>query len=201
MISLVAGVLAISACASTEKAPVEAEAVHEGVNAPAQLVRYAAGSSWQWVEKGGREINATIVAVDGDNYQYALDNGCTFTRDITLFAPETKWRNCATSGALEIVKTEGQIWPLAIGNKQSWIMKDESGRDLGARSCVVNDRKNVSVPAGEFDAFEVVCEGRGHSKTSYYAPAMKSVISSVTHVLGSTKVGPELVSAALIEAQ
>jgi len=187
--------LTVSACTMTSSTPVSEELP------PANLVTYAEGSKWTW-DRGGNVETSEVVSIDGDLLKFEQNNGCTYTRHADMFGPEISYENCGGRGAvLEIVNTKGQIWPLKVGNRQSWTFQsDVSGqKDSQTRSCVVDSQEQITVPAGQFDTYKIVCKSPGQNRTSYYAPSVKSNVKIVNKKIGISKNLYELISVSIVQ--
>ena len=164
--------LALSGCASgPETKPVAMEL------APAELGVYPAGTKWEGVGLGGEKVTTTLVATDGDVLEFESSNGCKWSENAGIFVPSLSWSNCeGGSGTQSIASTEGNIWPLKVGNTQSWTLtgKDSSGDTWSTtRKCLVKSAERVTVPAGEFNSYRVECSDTWATMTFFYSPQLK----------------------------
>lgn len=148
--------------------------------AEANLPSFAVGSTWHGLRNGVKD-SFVLVSKDGDGVTLENSRGCSQTRkEDIFFSPPTKFKNCRDgTGTQTITSVEGNIWPLKIGKTQSWSLTVETtsgGTWNTSRHCEVESAERVSVPAGEFDTYKVVCnEPRGTSNW-YYSPAAKSPV-------------------------
>jgi hypothetical protein len=164
--------LALAGCAGgPDTKPVTAELP------PGELGVYPAGTKWQGIELGGDSVATTLVATDGNVLQFESSSGCKWSENAGVFTPSLSWKDCeGTSGTQTIVSTEGNIWPLKVGNTQSWTLtgKDSSGDTWSTtRNCAVKSTERVTVPAGSFDAYRVECGDTWSTMTFFYSPQLK----------------------------
>jgi len=171
--------VALAGCASSsvESAPVT------GDLAPGEPGSYAAGAKWQGVDNG-EDVTITLVSTDGKTKQFEESTGCKWTEDENTFAPVLTWDNCGGSGSgtQTIVSTEGDIWPLKVGNTQSWKLtgKDSTGGKWSTtRNCAVNSAERITTKAGAFDTYKVVCLDDWNTTTYYYSPQLKDSLVSM----------------------
>src|SRR5262245_36899077 len=148
--------LTLAGCASgPNTAPVTAELP------PAELGVYPAGTTWQGIDKDGGKVTTTLVATDGKVLQLESSSGCKWSENAGVFTPSLTWTDCGgDSGTQTIEATSGNIWPLKVGNTQSWTLsgEDSAGDSWSTtRHCVVKSTERVTVPAGSFDAYRVEC--------------------------------------------
>ena len=157
---------------------------------PMAMPEMRVGYMKAWVDKKGEEWSRTVVAVDEATVTMERDDGCTYTLPIELFGKYLKWWNCGdwVTGTQTLKLVKGDIWPLATGNKwrYKYSGKNEKGkRWKGKMSCRVKEQVRVSVPAGEFDTYHVVCKDGNRKYESYVAPELKSnVMSKSSHRYG-----------------
>ena len=134
-------------------------------------------------------VNRTlsVVAVDGDKFTWRRQDGFTLVmhRNYMNLAEEE-------SGAGRdrvVTRTDGDhtaLWPLKVGNETT-VHRTSRNKSSGARTkskqtCKVVSQEEVSVPAGTFDTFKVVCgvgywmsnhyHGQTVSWTHYHAPSI-----------------------------
>jgi hypothetical protein len=172
--------LALAACQTTEET---AELPASAELAPIEKPNHAVGTRFVFKRQDGQDVTLTFTArADDGSYTVANSEGCTYTRpDNNRFAPDTSWRGCdGTEGTQQIHASEGSIWPLKVGATQRWTYdgKNSNGQSWrGTRTCEVPAAVRVTIAAGAFDAFKVVCrdEGEGFhaTRTWYVAPALQ----------------------------
>ncbi len=132
------------------------------------------GYEWHAIRNGKPYVAKTVAVTDG-TYTVEGSNGCSYTSSAP-FAPSLEWSKCTGStGTQEIRKTKGSAWPMQVKNKFSFTYsgrnkKGSSWRDT--RRCKVKDQVRVTVPAGEFDTYKVVCVDKWNTRTWWFAPEL-----------------------------
>ncbi len=151
------------------------------------------GLEWHAVRDGEPYVDTT-VAVDGETVTSEDSNGCKYTNLQFAFAPSLEWENCnGKSGTQTITKTKGSPWPMQLKNKFSYNFKGKyKGGDSwkGRRTCKVKEQVRVSVPAGEFDTYKIVCTDPWNTRTWWFAPGVNggtTVAYKRHHKYDSTK--------------
>ena len=165
----------------------------------AEPVRHI-GDSKTWRNKKGEETTSTVVAMDETTLTVEDSDGCTYTKLIQGgFSPSVKWSNCGGSDGTQTVSlAKGDVWPLTTRKK--WRYKYKGKNEKGERwkgkwSCQVKEEVRVSVPAGEFDTYHVVCKHGNWRRDYYVSPEFKSsVMYKRTHRYGKPGTTEKLVS-------
>ena len=141
-------------------------------------------------------LNGTVEWTDESNDGNVIassgSNGCTSTRKASFssLAPTSSWNNCGprnTSGTQDVELISGNMWPLTLDSKAVFSVEgrfsDGSNPWSTERSCEVDGVVNLTVPAGTFDAYKVVCKDNWNTRTAYYAPEFgDSIAGSRIHV-------------------
>ena len=127
-----------------------------------------------------------VVAVSGERVVWRTGKTRTDIRFQTAALPRLGWERRSSHAEAVLTPDPNTLWPLETGKKVKFtqrIMKTD--RKTGATSaysrlwrCEVEDPVQVTVPAGTFDTFEIVCQrasSRGWPKVSrtqrwFYAP-------------------------------
>ena len=191
--------LALSGCGQSGQAPkaaakaaVKAEWVPAAkvATAPAKVelppgVRrtFKVGDKSVW-KQGGKETAFKTAKLDGSIAEiHVSPTGCRAVVDLSSYLPVLSWRDCSGStGSHKMEKRSGGLFPLAVGNTESWQFtgRNEKGNTWsGMRSCKVAGTANVTVPAGNFDTYHVICRERSARYDYWFAPEIGSnVISS-----------------------
>ena len=136
------------------------------------------GDSKTWQNKKGKDVTSTVVAMDETTVTVDDSDGCAYTVLIQGFAPGLKWSNCrGSSGTQTVSLAKGDVWPLTTGKK--WRYKFAGSNNKGKRwkgkwNCRVKEEVRVSVPAGEFDTYHVVCKAGNWKRDYYLSPEIKS---------------------------
>ena len=152
--------------------------------APAPLPSYRAGDSFAYRDGNGIERRRTVVRVAGDRVDWITEENYRFTSSRNFALPPLAWDGPSSAG--EMLGRLGMAlpWPLRAGNHADITVRYRKRyKTQGATkeyeenwSCRVNRPRVVTVPAGAFDAYEVVCKrlnaNRRVTRTHiwYYAP-------------------------------
>ena len=146
------------------------------------------GDKETWRNKKGEEWTRTVVGLDETTVTFEGRDGCTFTRPHEVFAQWLKWTNCPRDGSGTTSLTKGDIWPLETGRK--WWYKYAGSNKKGQKwkgkmSCKVKEEIRISVPAGAFDTFHVVCKTKRITREYYISPETgTNVMYKRTHKYG-----------------
>lgn len=152
--------------------------------APAPLPAYGVGDSFAFDD--GRTY--TVVSVDRDRLTWDAGSGFRFVGFPDFVAPYLGWTQTDASGrrqsgASEPVASSLALWPLKVGNRVSFRSRDTyTGADDRRVSfeqrwrCWVDGTRTITVPAGRFDTFEVICDRHYENDWAqrirwFYAPA------------------------------
>src|SRR6266852_8020363 len=152
----------------------------------------------------------------GDQWQFVMYYGVPFTKPnrawvITSVTPmgiegtengeplmltpelnvlESPWHKDSNPKALSFPLEVGKRWRYA----SDWVFKPKGSKGSSIVDVAAIGHEKVRVPAGEFDAFELVAKGSLHgvstinsqyagetTTTYWYAPAARAIVKSVTH--------------------
>ena len=154
-----------------------AEAVAaKGELSPAEAPVLRVGHKEVWRYKDGRESTSEVVSVDGENVSWQTSEGCDWTK-AGIFGPWLKWsKGCGGSAGTHTIKSQkGNIFPLQVGNTVRWKLRGKNNRGhtwSRTRRCSVKATANVTVPAGNFDTYEVVCTTQRTREVWYFSPEL-----------------------------
>lgn len=147
----------------------------------------------------GENVLYRVVDVSGGDVTWEDSKGCSFVQaggDPVL--PTLEWDNCGGgSGTHTLGERTGSLWPLELGKTASYAA---SGRNANGdswshtRRCEVADTVSLTVPAGTYDAFEVVCRDRSSTRTWYFAPDVGTYVGHVRQPRGGSTLTLELAS-------
>jgi len=175
-------VLALGACQSAG----HPDFLTPKLNAPEMnRPQVVGGQTWHGRKYGGqlaaRDYVQRVLEVDGLKATYLNGDGCQWTRYSWSFAPILSWRNCpsASDGFQRIIAVEGEIWPLQVGKRISYVWNghDMSGRTwAGTRICRVMDQVQVETITGTHKTFMVRCEDPWEQRTWYVSPELQEVV-------------------------
>ena len=128
----------------------------------------------------GRETIVRVVEVaKGVTTWRRDDNGCRFSRHTEGFGPSLAWRGCGGADGSTTVKRTGSVFPMRIGASEMWDYRSrnvEGNEWWSMRRCDVKDYARVTVPAGSFDAYRVVCEDNWSVAEFFYAPSVRRYV-------------------------
>ena len=191
--------LALSGCGQGKQAPkAAAKAAVSAERVPAAKVAAApakaelppgvarpwkVGENAVWKQRGGKELSWKTVKLDGSIAELHGSTGCKVTIEPGAYGPTRSWRDCSGhTGSLKIEKRAGGLFPLAVGNTASWQYSgrnDKGNTWSGTRSCKVAGTANVTVPAGDFDTYHVICRQDSSRYDYWFSPELGfTVISS-----------------------
>ena len=155
--------------------PVVAESLPAGTLTPMPEPTFKVGEQWHYRDQDGVEDFWTVTSVDQDGFTSRLSDGCTATTP-AVFSPSVRWSGCGGADATQTVTPEGSIWPLAPAQFGSfhYLGEDDSGQTWsGQRICAVLGETRVTVPAGEFDTFHVMCDDPWKQRHWYLSPTLR----------------------------
>ncbi len=175
IVALLGGALMVSACSQTEtEKPMEEAAF--GVDEPA---RYTVGDSFTF---DNPTLTWSVVSVEGERVYWRTDRGDEQVTGHNPLLPALEWKNPNRGGGRRVVSDiKGSLFPLKINNRmtftsevESWNADDSGGEPQTWQYgwvCNVAGEENISVQAGSFDTFKILC---GRTKQDelifYYAP-------------------------------
>ena len=163
--------------AKVETAPARAELP------PGVLRASTVGDKSVWKQRDGKELTWKTVKLDGSIAEVHGSNGCKAVTDRSSYSPTLGWRGCSGhTGSHKIEKRTGRLFPLAVGNTEHWQFSGRSAKGStwsGTRSCKVAGTANVTVPAGNFDTYHVICREKSARYDYWFSPELGyTVISS-----------------------
>jgi len=146
----------------------------------------AVGWQWHYIDQNGDAGRMTKIASSTDNAgnelaSYERSDGCQWTRPVRGFAPALQWSNCPSTGKAGVTFTEGNIWPLRIGNTFTYKVRGSSNllaRAWGTRrQCNVTSAVRIKIVSGEYDTYKVVCKERFGTRTWWLSPAVGTAVA------------------------
>jgi cell division protein FtsN len=186
VVTLLSSAIILAACSDD---PHRHAAAAAGANAPPT---YHIGDSLTF-EENGDEQPSFVTAIQNDQV-YWIDNSgtrwITFT-DPTI-PPLTEIPRPGRPSLLRFFSPEKPtVFPLEVGKKIDYTVT-VSRSDLATpyneqHSCEVHAPRQMTVEAGTFDAWEIVCERNGMIDTYYYAPKIGAVVLKRREAPGATR--------------
>ena len=175
IVALLGCALLVAAC-SRPDAEKTVEEVGFGISEPA---RYTVGDSFTF---DNPTLTWFVVSVEGERVYWRTDRGDEQVTGHNPLLPALEWKNPNQGGGRRVVSDiKGSLFPLKINNRMTFTSEVESWNtgDLGGEPqtwqygwvCNVAGEENISVQAGTFDTFKILC---GRAKQDelifYYAP-------------------------------
>lgn len=156
------------------KSKVKTEKILENLpEAPAPVYKVGAKFS---MKRGDEVIESEIVKIDGNLIAVTPGGGCVFRRRSDGYGPAISWDNCnGSSGSIAVEEFES-IFPLTVGRKSSYkysVVNDDGERFKHDRVCRVTGTARISVPAGEFDTYEINCDDGSWIRRYFYSPEIQ----------------------------
>ena len=123
----------------------------------------------------------TVVSADRQSVAWQNANGSRWASpfDFTL----------ATGQENGVTVQQPLSWPLTVGAVSSYAVKSGAGA-ADPWQCAVEQREKISVAAGTFDTYKILCHpegdasGAGQSRAWYYAPALRHYVRYVDSAAG-----------------
>jgi hypothetical protein len=169
---------------------------------PAPLPTYKVGTTFKYADGTWEKV----TAIEPGMVTWTDNRGATFSRSPDFTYGAAKWHRQTVQGTRRymlkkglIVKKRTSLWPLQKDNAVSytemgnWQRNEEPARSYQVDwSCRVEGTERVSVLAGEFDAWKIVCiqstvpGSTGSSriletKTWYYSPEIEHPVLITSH--------------------
>lgn len=119
------------------------------------------------------EQNTRILISQTDTTEtWKNGSGCTYTTLKTGFSPSIEWSGCTgfADGTQRVALTEGQPYPLRVGNTWSYSLSGDNNRGSswdGTRDCEVASTVRITTVSGTHDTFKVVCTEPWSTRTWY----------------------------------
>lgn len=178
LVWLLISITFLTGCASSNYTPLENS---NHLIVPAKKPSYAVGEYFSY--DNGKVM--LVSALDSNNVVWKYNNGLAVTamRDFTV--PPLQWNTSDKKSVTSKQVVSGQLWPLKVGNSETFITTQnlfttmsEVPRVVQRKyRCNVKSSGEVTVEAGAFNVFEIVCSRyslqsnswRG-TDTFYYSP-------------------------------
>lgn len=163
---------ALAGCSSVEE-----KAVSSALEPMARPAELQAGTIFE-VTRDGEPLTFKVTMAEGELYRQESSDGCTWTDD-GWFMPSTAYANCDGETGTQKVELNGSPWPLQVGNTFSYKASGSNSKGNSwqtVRKCSVTETVGVTVPAGDFDTFKVVCSDDWRTRTYYVSPRVGTPI-------------------------
>ena len=152
---------------------------------PGEHTTYAFGDRSVWRNQEQDEITVVVTGVKRGIVSYLVSNGCTFTSfRASFYAQGPRWKNCeGSTGTAKVTRVgKSRLFPLKVGNAAKWKVRGKSSKGnkwSTTRSCKVRGTANVTVPAGNFDTYHVVCTDDWTIRQWYFSPEVGLNVVSI----------------------
>ena len=181
--------LLIGACQSpTPTPPALTPAPAAAALPPARLPALQPGATFVFRKGNGEEITSRVVAVDGSDVTWQADNGWTWTGK-AFYWPVQSWQGEGAGGSQEISGDPAALFPLMVGERVAYRYQGRSRAEQsgwsGQGRCNVAAAEQITVPAGTFDTYKVVCEqgedlsAPYRTRTWWYAPEIGHYVATL----------------------
>ena len=155
---------------------------------PGEWRTFNVGDRWVWRNQDGREYTREIVALEGKVATIATEGGrCRVKARLDGYARRLAWENCSWGAwGRQSVSRNGNMFPLKVGNTESWDYHGGTGSRTwsGTRNCEVKEAVKITVPAGTFDTYHVLCTERWWRNQFYFSPKLGTTVAIVRTPLG-----------------
>lgn len=175
---------------------------------PADLPSYEAGDRFVYVDSKNRTLERRVVSVEGERVNWTTESDFNFVTYRNFVVPLLAWEGRSSSGEMLNAPNPQQLWPLAPKRKIQLTVEYQKNRKEQNEvvdyeefwSCKVRNARSVTVPAGTFDAYKIVCKRYDETRrnttrvhTWYYAPEVGHFIKRVKKYANKPKQVIELV--------
>jgi len=134
----------------------------------------------------GVQQSETVTEVRGDQVTWRLPTGATWTTVSGTMFNTAEWSDTAAygSGRQAFTGNYGSLFPLRVGNVVRYTARGESSRESGGWTvhwtCTVPSEERITVAAGTFDTYRVMCYRAGQLRTYFYAPSIDLYVLRIT---------------------
>lgn len=184
---IVPAILFLALMTGCQTAEIEENAVEDSLS-PAAAPRPDPVGTVYHVITNGEQKKEQMIAQEGTMHTFQADDGCQWTEDFDrdpVFAPEVSWRDCTSTGKIDVSSKSGGMWPLKLGSSVNFKATGTSSTSTSSWpadfKCEAVDSVRITVAAGTFDTYKVECKTPWRAKTMYYAPSIERVVRSSQH--------------------
>jgi len=156
------------------------------------------GDSYVFRFPNGVEQTETVIAVSGDRVSWRIPSGATWTTVTGTMFDTSRWSGSAGygDGRQQFSGNYADLFPLRVGNDARYVAKGDSSKQRSGWTrrwtCTVPSEESITVVAGTFETYRVMCYRPGQLRTYFYAPAINMYVLRV--VTGEDPGRKELVS-------
>lgn len=129
----------------------------------------------------GTVRTSEVVAVKNDLFEYKTTDGYEWTNYSNPMLPGPTFSGADWgTGTQKMSAVKGSMFPLKIGNKMSFTVTGKSDKWpdgwIEKRKCKVESQERVTVVAGEYDAFKVVCDSERRKRVYFFSPEINDIV-------------------------
>lgn len=160
---------------------------------PAALPSYRAGDRFVYRDNKGVERVRSVVRTEGERVDWVTEEGYRFTSARNFALPLLAWDGKSSAGRMLGRPDPNFLWPLREGARADITVRynkrykanNESKVYAEHWSCEVGRPRVVSVPAGRFASYEIVCKRFNAAKKVtrthiwYYAPEIGHFVKRI----------------------
>ncbi|MFQ5774697.1 MAG: hypothetical protein ACE5GS_09285 [Kiloniellaceae bacterium] len=191
-LAAIAIVFAVSACALPAKFGEGARPKFVDLP-PAPLPSYRTGDTFVYSDGTATPLVRRVVGVNAETVDWVTEKDFRFTTYRNFALPRLKWNGPSSAGTMLNALRPAELWPLEP-KKTAQVTADYNRLDKATNetstykenwSCKVNRARAVTVPAGTFDAFKIICRRLNQAgKTTrthiwYYAPQVGHFVKRI----------------------
>lgn len=146
---------------------------------PAEMPVYAPEDTYVY-RVGDNLIEEKVVSVSPDRVVWTNDRGLIWTVGRDIVTPPLSWSANAElgRGRQAVIGSPAQLFPLQTGNTVSFGIRGSS-ENLpkgwqDTQVCEVGPQELITVAAGSFRTYKIICQREDHIDIIYYAPEIQN---------------------------
>lgn len=153
---------------------------------PARKPRFSVGDSFVFRFGNGVQQTEKVVAVRGDRVWWALADGAKWTTSSGAMFNTSRWSGTKNfgKGRQRFTRWSRSLFPLRVGRSVRYRAIGRSSQDtkewMLKWTCTVPSEQRVTVVAGSFDTYRVICSRLGQTRTYYYSPQVGFYVLRMT---------------------
>ena len=174
--ALIATTILLMGCQSAQQREFSENTTELSYLDPIQKPQFELGETIHYLDllNAGSLNRSKVIALSDMGATFSNSDGCQYTQADDIFEQSSQWSNCNGSGS-SIVETQGDIWPLQVGNTIRYNIKGKhNGKSWGGtNTCTVVSAQNILLDTDRYDTFKVVCKRGNRIKTYYMTAGIK----------------------------
>ena len=151
---------------------------------PAFQPTYNVGDRFVWETSEGQRTDEVVSIREGSPV-WRSSNGSKWISSANIVLPASSWSSPGKeegfgNGEQSATEIRGAMFPLKVGNEMSMRVQGKSdswpdGWDH-RRNCEAKSQENITVPAGTFDTYKIVCVSGKRTRTFFFAPELGHIV-------------------------